>query len=63
MDIMPTLCEVADIEYPKEYEGQELMPCDGKSLVPVFEGKQRDRHEWLFWRHRGEKAVRHGEWN
>ena len=62
MDIMPTLCEAAGIEYPKEYESQELTPCEGRSLVPVFEGNQRDGHEWLFWEHREGKAVRHGKW-
>ena len=62
MDIMPTLCEVASIEYPEEYEGQVLDPCEGKSLVPVFQGKQRDGHEWLVWEQSSRRAVRHGNW-
>ena len=62
IDILPTLCEVAGIEYPKEYRGQKIIPSEGKSLVPVFQGKQRDAHEWLFWEHVGNKAVRHGKW-
>ena len=62
IDVLPTLCEVAGIEYPKEHKGQKIIPCEGKSLLPVFQGKQRDAHEWLFWEHEGNKAVRHGKW-
>ncbi|MHC4250263.1 MAG: arylsulfatase [Planctomycetota bacterium] len=62
IDIMPTLCEVAGIEYPEEHGGREIMPCEGKSLVPVLRGEHRDGHEWLFWEHVGNKAVRHGRW-
>ena len=32
MDIMTTLCELAVIEYPKEYEGQVLVPVRAKVL-------------------------------
>ncbi|MEE9603796.1 MAG: arylsulfatase [Thermoguttaceae bacterium] len=62
MDILPTLCEIAGIEYPGEYKGQKIIPSEGKSLVPVFQGKQRDGHDWLFWENAGTKAVRHGKW-
>ncbi len=30
--------------------------------MPVFQGKQRDGHDWLFWENAGTKAVRHGKW-
>ena len=62
MDILPTLCEVAGIEYPEDYEGKELTPCAGKSLLPVFRGNRREGHDWLFWRQREDRAVRHGNW-
>ena len=62
MDIMPTLCEVAGVQYPREYKGQEIIPCEGKSLMPILEGKQRDGHEWLFWEQRDRKAALHGKW-
>ena len=62
MDILPTLCEVAGVEYPKEYNGRELTPCAGKSLIPVLQGNHREGHDWLFWAHRGNRAVRHGNW-
>jgi arylsulfatase len=59
---MPTLCEIAEVKYPAEYKGQKIIPCEGKSLAPVFQGKQRDGHEWLFWEAYGKRAVRHGKW-
>lgn len=62
MDILPTLCEAAGVEYPEEYDGRELDPCEGKSLLPVFRGNQREGHDWLFWRQRWDRAVRHGNW-
>jgi len=62
IDILPTFCEVAGIESPRQYKGQEIIPSEGKSLLPVFQGRQRDGHQWLFWEHVGNKAVRHGKW-
>ena len=35
---------------------------EGKSLLPVFEGKQRDGHATLCWEHEGNSAVRQGKW-
>ncbi len=34
---------------------------EGKSLVPVFEGKELER-EALYWEHEGNRAVRMGKW-
>ena len=62
IDILPTLCEAAGVEHPKEFKGKTIIPSEGKSLVPVFQGKKRDAHEWLFWEHVGNKAVRNGKW-
>ena len=62
MDLLPTFCDVAGIQYPDEYNGEEIIPCEGLSLLPIFEGKQRDAYEWLFWEHNDKKAVRDGDW-
>ena len=35
---------------------------EGKSLRPIFEGKERPGHEALFWEHEGNRAVRQGQW-
>lgn len=62
IDIMPTLCEVAGIDYPTEYNGQDIKPVEGKSLLPTFKGQQREGHKALFWEHEGNRAVRTGDW-
>jgi arylsulfatase len=62
MDIMATCLDVADVSYPQEYDGNEIIPLEGKSLKPVFEGANREGHEALFWEHEGNRAVRKGDW-
>lgn len=62
MDIMPTLLELTGTEYPSTYNGKDILPLRGKSLLPLMEGKERDGHEYLFWEHRGNKAGRNGKW-
>lgn len=62
IDIMTTCCDVANVEYPKTYKNKEIIPMQGKSLVPVFEGKERKQHDMIFWEHDGNRAVRMGDW-
>lgn len=62
IDIMATCLDLGGIEYPRTYKGQELTPLEGKSLLPIFEGKQREGHEAIYWEHEGNRAVRQGKW-
>lgn len=62
IDIMPTCCEVANAAYPSEYNGNKIRPVEGKSLVPVFEGRGRTPHDILHWAHEGNHAIRTGPW-
>lgn len=62
IDLMPTCLDVARSEYPKKRGGEETVAIDGKSLRPIFEGKERAGHEALFWEHEGNRAVRQGKW-
>lgn len=56
-DMMPTFCEIAEINCP---------PTDGISLLPTLLGeKQKNQHEYLYWEfpeYGGQKAVRMGKW-
>ncbi len=62
-DIMATCVDVAKATYPKEYNGNEIVPAAGKSLVPLFEGESKRIHtEAIFWEHEGNKAVRLGKY-
>jgi arylsulfatase len=62
IDLMPTCLELAGATYPKHFEGEEILPLEGKSLVPLFQGKSRAAHEALFWEHEGNRAARKGNW-
>ncbi len=62
IDIMPTLCELAGIEYPTTFEGKNLLPVEGISLFPVFKGETRKGHKALYWEWSGNRAVRVGDW-
>ena len=59
-DIMATCLEAAGVEYPKSFKGQALLPMEGKSLQPIFQGKEREVRP-IFWEHEGNRAVRVGE--
>jgi arylsulfatase len=57
-DVMPTLCEIAGANTPKE--------IDGVSIIPTLLGKgQQKQHEFLYWEfasYGGQQAVRSGDW-
>ncbi len=62
IDIMPTLLDVAEGEYPTMYEGQEIIPMEGKSMLPILHGKQRQPHQQIVWEWSGSRALREGDW-
>lgn len=62
IDIMATCCDVAGAEYPSQYKGKPIIPMQGTSLVPAFEGQAFNEHDVLFWEHEGNRAVRVGKW-
>lgn len=61
-DIMATCQDVAGAAYPKAHKANAITPLEGKSLLPVFQGRTRAGHEAIFWEHEGNKAVRQGKW-
>jgi arylsulfatase len=62
VDLMATCLDVAGVAYPKTYKGKDITPLEGKSLLPIFEGKQRKGHDAIYWEHEGNRAVREGKW-
>ncbi len=62
MDFMATFLDVAEAVYPSEFNGRHPLPLEGKSLLPVFKGKQREGHEVLCWSSRQHDAIRMGRW-
>ncbi len=58
-DVMPTICDIAGIDYPDR--------TDGISFLPTLLGKdgKQKKHEYLYWEYPetgGWKAVRWGKW-
>ena len=62
MDIMPTCLDLAETDYPETYKGNVIRPMRGKSLLPLLMNNEKEPHQWLFWEHQGNRAVRKGDW-
>jgi len=62
VDIMATCLDAAGADYPEKYNGNALLPLEGKSLVPLLRGGKRQPHDALYWEHEGNRAVRAGKW-
>ena len=62
IDIMPTCLELAGAKYPGQYNGHTLTLLDGKTLMPILRGRQREGHERLFFEHMGGRAVIEEHW-
>jgi arylsulfatase A-like enzyme len=57
IDIMSTLVDITDSKYPEKFNGQEIVPMQGESLLPVFKGENASRKTPIFWEWRRGKAV------
>ena len=62
IDIVPTVLEIAGGKRPTTWKGKPVPPPPGKSLVPVFRKDNSVSHDYLWWRHEGNRAVRVGDW-
>ena len=62
IDLMATCVDVAGATYPKARNGKPITPLEGKSLMPIFQGKTRKGHDAIYWEHEGNRAVRQGKW-
>lgn len=60
-DIMATCVEVAGAKYSETYKGNDILPLEGTSLVPIFSDEDNGK-EFLIWEHEGNAAVRKGRW-
>jgi len=62
IDLMATALELASVDYPERRGDREVPPTDGRSLLPILRGEEREGHPALFWEHFGARAVRQGPW-
>lgn len=64
IDFFPTFLEMSGTAYPKKYNGREVIPVEGMSLLEVFKSpaKTIKRDQSLCWAFAGSRAVREGNW-
>lgn len=61
-DIMSTCLDAADSNYPTVYNGNNILPTSGISLLPLFTGHTITRTQPVFWEHEGNRAMRMGNY-
>jgi arylsulfatase len=62
IDIMSTLTDVAGATYPKQYKSNKIIVNDGISMKPVFLTGKGKTHEYMYWEHQNNCAIRWGDW-
>jgi arylsulfatase len=64
MDLMPTFLSVAGVDYPDVYNGESVVPLQGKSLMPLLnvESSIEAESRELGWSAYGMDAYRKGNW-
>ncbi|MEM8912535.1 MAG: arylsulfatase [Planctomycetota bacterium] len=60
VDISATFRDITGAEYPRHINERATKPPVGKSLLPVFQGNQREPHEVIYWHFNKANAVRQG---
>lgn len=62
VDVMTTICEVANVEYPKTYKENSITSMPGNSFAPILKGEKHEYTNPIFWEHTGNRAIRKGDW-
>jgi arylsulfatase len=62
IDIVPSMVELVGGTRPTTWKGQPVPPPPGKSLVSIFTRDHSVTHDYLWWCHEGNRAVRFGDW-
>ena len=62
IDIVPTLLEVTRAKRIENWNGHPVPSLPGRSLAPAFVMDVVVPHEFLWWFHEGNRAVRVGDW-
>ncbi len=62
IDFMATFIDVGQATYPDQLDGRVIDPLQGKSLLPILQGKQRQGHDQLYFHFGTDRALRQGPW-
>ena len=61
MDISATCVEISGATYPKTFQGHDILPLEGRSLVPAFLNEAPTQRTLIF-EHEHNGAIRDGDW-
>lgn len=62
IDIMATCIDVAGVRRSRKFAGRDILPVEGVSLKPAFEGRSLNRPDAIYFEHHLNCAVRDGKW-
>ena len=62
IDFVPTLLDLAGAHVSNTWHGVARPPLPGRSLVPAFAHDGTRQHEFIFFQHEGNRALRMGDW-
>ncbi len=62
IDIMSTFVDLTGAEYPSEFNGMEITPMQGESLLPAIKGERKNRKKPMYWEWSNGQAMREGDW-
>jgi arylsulfatase A-like enzyme len=62
IDFMATFLELSGAKYPATIGERKVDPLQGKSLLPILQGKTRDPHDPLYFHFGTDRALRSGPW-
>lgn len=62
IDLLPTFINISGAKYPTNFNGQDIAPLAGKSLLNIIKGEKNSSERPIFWEHEANRAVRLGKW-
>jgi arylsulfatase len=62
IDIVPTILDACAAQPLTEWNGQPLPTAPGKSLLPAFQQDNSVSHDYIWWLHEGNRALRTDNW-
>ena len=62
IDLAPTILELAGGKWPESFAGKPVPAGPGKSLVPALAKDGSVAHEYFWWYHERNRAIRMGDW-
>lgn len=62
IDIMATIVDISGANYPENYNGEPIVPLEGKNLMNVFVNDKPIDRDAIYFEHQGARAIRTENW-